>query len=359
MTDQAPLEEDVADQVRREVERAIQRNIKGLEFLTAPKQRVGAMAREELIRRGTFSLYHYRAVESEVYRTPVLIVSPPSNRGYIFDLAPQQSFVEFLLGQGFDIFMIDWNPPRNNEKHLKIEDYVFDFITESVAKVEAITGQSQVSLLGYCMGGTLALIYAALDGGTHVRNLVLFTTPVDFTGMTLFKNWANPDYFDVDDVVDRIGNIPPDMILSAFDMMRPANRTAGVLHLWTNMLDDNYVRSYRMFDRWAAETLALPGEFFRQIVKDLMWANALCKNELVIGGRKVDLRDIKVPTISVIAQHDHVVPFPVAHPIMELIASTDKEEIVTKGGHVSVVSGPGAVKRVWPSINNWLGERSC
>jgi polyhydroxyalkanoate synthase len=88
-----------------------------------------------------------------------------------------------------------------------------------------------------------------------------------------------------------------------------------------------------------------------------MWRNSIMKGETIIGGHRADLSRITAPVLSVIAQHDHVVPLPAAHPIMDLVRSTEREEIVVKGGHVSVVAGPGAVTRLWPSIDQWLGKK--
>jgi polyhydroxyalkanoate synthase len=113
-----------------------------------------------------------------------------------------------------------------------------------------------------------------------------------------------------------------------------------------------------MFDRWAEETLPLAGECFRQVTKTLLWRNALLKGEMQLDGRRIDLSNIKAPLLSIIAQHDHIVPHPAAHPIMELVGSSEREEIIVKGGHVSIVAGLGAVKRLWPSIDRWLGRRS-
>ena len=59
-----------------------------------------------------------------------------------------------------------------------------------------------------------------------------------------------------------------------------------------------------------------------------------------------------------VAEHDHIVPYECAHPLMEQVGSTDKEEVMLKGGHVSLVAGPNAVKRMWPKLDQWLGERS-
>jgi polyhydroxyalkanoate synthase len=342
--------------LQTEIDRALRRNIKGLEFLTLPKQPVGAMAKDTLLRRGTLQFYHYRPLVNDVYRIPLVIVSPPSNRGYVFDLARGQSLVEYLLLRGYDVFMIDWLPPRRDESGLALADYVLDFIPSCLAQVRELTGEPTTALLGYCMGGTLALLYAALYPET-VANLLLFATPVDFEQMALFRIWGSEKYFDVDRLVDGLGNIPGEFILSAFDILRPANRTAGVLHLWTNMWNDDYVKSYRLFDRWAAETLPLPGEFFRETTKSFMWRNSIVKGETVIGGRRAELSRITAPVFSIVAQHDHVVPLPAAHPIMELVSSEERKEVVVKGGHVSVVAGPAAVTRIWPSIDLWLGKR--
>ncbi|WP_204316155.1 hypothetical protein, partial [Serratia marcescens] len=81
--------------------------------------------------------------------------------------------------------------------------------------------------------------------------------------------------FNVDQLVDSIGNVPPELIFSSFEMLRPASRVVGQVQLWENIWNDEYVKSYRMFDRWGTDTLPLAGEYFRQITKELMWANKL------------------------------------------------------------------------------------
>ena len=358
MSEGAPGPEEIGARVRLEIDRAIKRNIKGLDFLAAPRQSVGAMPKDVLLRDGTATLYRYRPQVDDVYRVPFLIVSPPSNRGYIFDLAAGQSYVEFMLKAGYDVFLLDWMPPKREEAGLAIDDYVLRFIPDAIACVQKTVGEEEISLAGYCMGGTLAVIYAALFPQGPLKNLICFTTPVDFKHMTMFQVWADESFFDVDHLVDSLGNIPPEIMLGAFDLMRPANRPAGVLHLWTNMWNDEFVKSYRMFDRWAAETLPMPGEYFRQLIKELLWKNALVENSLVIDGRVADLANITAPLLNIVAQHDHVVAHAAAAPLMTRTSSSEREEIVSKGGHVSVVAGPHALKRLWPSIDAWLGKRS-
>ena len=208
------------------------------------------------------------------------------------------------------------------------------------------------------MGGMLAVIHAALHPTGPIKNLACFTTPVDFRGMPLFRQWTDRRYFDVDRIVDQLGNVPPELIYSSFEMLRPAARVAGTVRLWDNMWNDDYVRSYRMFDRWATDQIPFPGECFRQTIKDLMWDNRLHAGTLTLGGRRVDLGAITVPFVHVMAEHDHIVPYESARELTALVGSADKREWVLKGGHVSLVAGPSAVRRLWPQLDGWLAERS-
>lgn len=348
----------LASRVQKEVERAIQRNIKGVDFIFASSTPVGLTPKDVIHTRGTLSLYHYRPMTDEIYRVPVLIVMATTNKGYIVDLAPGQSLVEFLLKQGYDVYMMDWSAPRADESRLRLEDYTLDFIPDCVRRVQQRSGVPDVSLIGYCMGGVLSVIYTALHAGGPAKNLVCFTTPIDWKQMPLFQAWSDRRYFDVDLLVDSVGNVPADFILSAFDMLRPVGRVAGQMRVWDNMWNDDFVKSYRMFDRWGGETLPLAGEYFRQTTKELLWANKLCTNDLVIGGRRVTLDNIKLPVLHIVAEHDHIVPYAAARPLVANVGATDKEEVMLKGGHVSVVAGPNAVKRLWPKLDNWLGGRS-
>ena len=341
-----------------EFERTLQRNIKGLEYIASPAPSVGETPRDLLYKRGTLNLYHYRPLADEIYRVPLLIVMATTNRGYILDLAPQLSFIDFLLRRGYDVYMMDWTPPGSEEKGLTLEDYTQRFIPECVNRVQETSGESDLTILGYCMGGVLSVMYAATHPDGPLKNLVCFTTPIDFSQMKLFAKWSSPRFFDVDRLVDTLGNVPAELIFRSFEMLRPATRTASQVQLWDNMWNDEAVKSFRMFERWSTDTLPLAGEYFRQTVKELIWNNALCGTSLNLGGRTVDLRDITVPLLHVVAEHDHIVPYDAAKVLVANASSDDREELVVKGGHVSVVAGANAIKRLWPKVDAWLGVRS-
>ena len=348
----------ISERVQSEVQRAIQRSIKGVEYFSSSGPSLGSTPKDVLYSRGTMNLYHYRPMADEVYRVPVLIVMATTNRGYILDLVPGQSFIEFLLKRGFDVYMLDWTAPKPEEKSLRMEDYVLDFIPESVRRVQQDSGEKDVSVIGYCFGGVLSLLYGSIFNDGPMKNLICFTTPIDFREMKLFSNFADRRYFDVDRLIDSTGNMPPELILQSFDMLRPAARVVGQIQLWDNIWNDEFVKSYRMFDRWATDTLPLAGEYFRAITKGLMWDNKLYNDTMTVGGREAKLADIKVPILHAVAEHDHIVPYDAAKHLITKIGSADKEEVMLKGGHVSLVAGANAIKRLWPKLDSWLGKRS-
>ncbi|MEM9572560.1 MAG: alpha/beta fold hydrolase [Pseudomonadota bacterium] len=344
--------------IRKLVERTIQRNINGVAYFVSSDPPVGLTPKDVVHKRGTLSLFHYKPQTDEIYRTPILIVAPTTNRSYCLDMMPGVSFVEYFVRAGYDVFLMDWEPPQPEEKTLDLSDYSQRFIEECIGIVRRISGEDELSLMGYCMGGVLASIYTASYDAQHVRNLICFTTPVDFHEMDMFNKITDQRHFDVDRLVDNVGNIPPSFVLSGFESLEPAGKAASRLQLWEKMWDSQFVETFRKYDRWANDMLPLAGEYFRDTVKDLMWDNKLMDGSLVLNGRSADLAKIKVPFFHAVAEHDNIVRRPASAPLINKVSSKDKTEIVLKGGHVSIVAGGNAVKRLWPNLDDWLSERS-
>ena len=354
----SPFDEDLLAGMQQFFQHAVDRSRRSLEIAAAPPHPVGLTPKEVLYARGTLRLYHYEPQCDDVYRIPVLLVMATTNKAFIFDLAPGQSMIEYMLQQGFDVYVIDWEPPSYAERGLTLADYTQDFIPTCIRKVQEDSGEEDVSVIGYCMGGVLSLIYAATHADGPVKNLVCLTTPVDFHKMGLTQVWNDPRYFDVDSLVDTVGILSAESVTQMFEMQRPAQRLAGQLRLWDQILDDDFVDNYRAFNRWGEETLPLAGEYLRETTKELSWSNKLFTGELVVDGKEAKLSDINVPVLSIVAEHDHLAPRESTRPLLDLVSSEDKEEIMLKGGHVSLMAGPRAIKRMWPCLSEWLGLRS-
>ncbi|MDD1977585.1 MULTISPECIES: alpha/beta fold hydrolase [Pseudomonas] len=344
----------LTDRLRSEVSMMVQRGLKGLEYLSTPPPAVGLTPKTLVHRRGTLGLYHYHATSDEIYRVPLLIVMATTSKAAIFDLMKGQSLIELLLAKGYDVYVMDWNAPSREESLLKLEHYVLDFIPDCIRRVQQDSGVEDITLIGYCMGGVLSTLYAALHPDGPLKNLVCFTTPIDWTKMPLAKQRQ----YKAERLIDTTGMVPPEAIIKAIELHRPAGNIAGQARLWDNMWNDDYVRRHRMMARFNDETLPLPGEYFRQIHQELGLKNSLYEGGLRIGGQEVDLKNLEASLLHIIAQYDSLVPPDCAQPLVARVGSRDKEELMLPGGHVSLVAGPAAVKRMWPRLDQWLGVRS-
>ncbi len=338
---------------------AIERSRAGVPALPDLDLEVGVTPKDITHTNGTLRLYHYHPVRDEVYRVPVIVIPSLVSRAYILDLAKGQSLVEYLVGQGFDVYLIDWGTPRREHSGMRLEDYVLRLMPECIEHILGETGEREISMIGYCMGGQLACMYAATHLEGPLKNLVCFTTPVNSDGMHLYQTWTDAEHFDLDEVIKELGNIPPELMSASLQALRPLQRQAGQLKLLDNLENGPFVEGFVRLDRWAADQIPFPGETARQFIVDFLRENKLVHNEMELGSQRVDLGAIRVPFLHVAAEHDHIVPRESSKDLIGLIGSDDKQEIVLKGGHVSMVAGGNAVRRLWPRLDAWLSTRSC
>jgi polyhydroxyalkanoate synthase subunit PhaC len=311
------------------------------------------------------SLYRYVPVVPAEKRHPVplLLVFALMNRPHILDLRPGHSFVEYMVNQGYDLYLLDWGAPGPEDKNLKFDDYTLDYMPRAIRKVKSISGSQEFSLLGWCIGAILASVYSALRGDEEgLRNLILLTAPLDFSnkqGLT-FARWTDGRYFDVEKVLAAFGNMPGEMIDYGAKALKPVENYIGnYLKLWDNLDDPRIVESWHAMNTWVTDNVPLAGGAFRQLIVDLYRNDKLMRGEFVIRGEKVDLGRIRANLLTVIAEGDHITPACQSESVMRKVSSKDKELFRVAGGHIGIMAGSGAHKVTWPHINGWLGLRSA
>ena len=325
---------------------------------------LGVTPKETIYAQGTLKLHHYLPQTDEVFRVPVLIVTSLVNQPYILDLVPGQSMVEFLLRQGFDVYLIEWGRPRREHKNLVLEDYVLKLLPECVARVQKDSGEQQVSIIGYCLGGLLSVLYAALHAAGHaapskraLKNLVCMAAPVNADGMVSLKAWLGPN-FDEEAIIDQFGNVPAEWVQNSLRALRPFGKVSGAMNLLNNMDKQDTLLSNLRMGKWETDNIPFPGAAIRQLINDFIRANKLIKGNWDIGGQRIDLSKIRVPFLHLLAQDDHIIPYASSQQLVHMIGSKDKKEAIIKGGHVGLVAGRGAEMRMWPTLNEWLAARS-
>lgn len=307
---------------------------------------------------GKVRLRHYSAPE-RLHRTPILIVYALIKRPYILDLQPGKSVVQNLLGQGFEVYLIDWLPPNRHDTKLGFDGYVNQEIANAVRAVQIAQQVEQVNLLGYCFGALLSLLYTALHP-ENVKNLVTLTTPFDMSGREL------PIYNLVDamsdltvDLITKIyGNCPAWMVNANFLSMAPIHHALDkYVGLYRNAQRDGYAEMFDLFERWMMSDVPLAGETFRELVTKLFKRNELIRGEFKIGGRTVDLRRIACPLLNVVAEKDDVVHPTSSLGLPDFVGGADKRNLTFPTGHLGAVVSAGAMTKLWPQVGTWLAAR--
>lgn len=329
-----------------------------LAVLAARDAPIGQSPREPIWTLNKSRLYRYVPRAPRRHATPLLIVYSLINRPAILDLLPGMSLVEFLLDQGFPVYLLDWGWWGPEDRRVGVDDLVLRYLPRAARAVQRDAGEPAVNVLGYCMGGTLSLIWAALHPERQPHAMICLAAPVDFHEAGLFGLWLRPEYMDVDRMVDTLGLVPPGIVDFGAKMLRPLGTYATYSRLWDRVTDEAYVRRWQAMNRWVNEGVPFPGEAFRQWVKLFYRQNALVKGELVLGGHRVDLRRVQADLLNISAEVDDITPFESTNAVLDMVGSACKEGLTLKGGHISAIIGPSARGTLWPKLAEWLGARS-
>lgn len=321
--------------------------------------RAGSSSHDVVMENGSLRLLRYRRTTPASHRTPVLFCYALVNRHYILDLLPDKSVIQRYLQQGFDVYLIDWGIPSDAERTLTLHDYVCGKLAGVVGFIREAHGVEGLHLVGYCMGGTMAALLAALEPGL-VKTLTLLAAPIDFSSREALLNvWADPRYFDVDAFVDAFGNCPATFLQTCFLWTKPVeNLLEKSIGLYEQLDDPRFVASYFALEHWINDNIPVAGETFREFVKHLYQRNELIRGELRLGARCVELRRIECPLLLLTAQKDHLVPPASTDALRGHVSSTDVETMTIEAGHVGLVVSSKAHKTLWPRAVGWLAQRA-
>ena len=325
----------------------------------AQRVRKGATPSEVVYNIDHIKVLHYPTSQRAKYATPLVFVFALVNRPYILDLKPDRSVVAHFVKHGFDTYLIDWGAPTSADRFLTLDSYVNGYLANVVDFVREHTGSPKVSLLGYCMGGTMSAMFTALHPG-KVRNLILLAAGIDFaTRDGLLNVWTSPEYFDVDKFVDAYGNCPAELLQSSFLLLKPVqNLIEKPLRFFEKADNDEAVDDFLTMETWVNDNIPVAGEVFREFVKYLYQQNLLVQNKMPVGKHTVDLRRITCPVLNIMASNDDLVPCAQSMPFNDLVSSKDRESILFPAGHIGLAVGSKAQREVWPKACEWLAKRS-
>ncbi len=337
-------------------------------LLAARPPRIGQTPRETVWQRNKARVYRYEPAKAKERPVPVLLVYALILRPYILDLVPGNSLVEHLLGEGFDVYLLDWGVPGEEDEDLSFEHLVLDYLPDAVESVLRSSSASELTLFGYCQGGTIAAMYASLFPDEHLRNLVLLATPVDFAPedpgpLGLWTLWSrNTGYlFDPDLLAGVPGNVRPDLpgrLAGVATSLFEPLATYAYANAPSLSRRDGRLETFLAVCRWVDDGVPFPGEAFRRWIKDFYQENRLARGELELRGRRVDLSNLTCPVLNVAGAKDFICPPSQAEPTMDLVGSAEGDLLVPDAGHVGLMVGPAARREIRPRICEWLKPRS-
>ena len=294
-----------------------------------------------VFRNRMFELIQYTPTTEKVHATPLIVFPPWINKYYILDLKAQNSYVKWVLDQGYTLFMVSWINPDATYRDVGMEDYVEEGYIAAFNEVKAITGEKQINAVGYCIAGTtLSLTLSLLKqrGDTSVRSATFFTALTDFADQGEFRPFLTDDFIDGIEAETADKGILPSIVMArTFSFLRSNDLVYGPA-----------VKSYMMgetppaFDLlyWNGDGANLPAKMAMQYLRGLCQNNELAEGGYDLCDAHLVLDEVDVPLCAIACETDHIAPWKDSYRGVQKMGSKDKTFIMTQSGHIAGIVNP-------------------
>ena len=311
-----------------------------------------------VFRNELIELIQYEPATKDVHAEPVLILPAWIMKYYILDLSPRNSLVKYLVEKGHTVFMVSWKNPDESDRDVGMDDYIEKGFRAAVDAVAAIAPRRKIHAVGYCIGGTLLAIGAALLGGEkdeRIASVTMFAAQADFSEPGELAFFINPSQLTMlEAMMHRKGVLESKQMGGAFAMLRAQDL------VWKPMVEQ-YLKGKRgsMVDlmAWNADGTRMPWRMHTEYLYRLYLDNELATNRFPVRGKLIRLSDIRVPMFVVGTETDHVAPWKSVYKVDNLVRSDDFTFLLTSGGHnAGIVSGPVHPRRRYRTLTRRLSD---
>jgi polyhydroxyalkanoate synthase len=310
-------------------------------------QAVAVTPGKVVLRNRLIELLQYSPTTAQVYAEPVLITPAWIMKYYILDLSPRNSLVRYLVEKGHTVFMISWKNPDAGDRELGIDDYVQLGFLAALQEVQRRIPEQRVHAVGYCIGGTLLAIAAALLAARQdaaLASVSLFAAQTDFSEPGELSVFITPSQIAMlEAMMHKAGVLESERMGAAFALLRSRDL------LWRPAIEQ-YVRGERPklndLMAWNADGTRMPWRMHSEYLERLYLKNELAQGSFALAGTPIDLRSVSSPMFVVGTETDHVAPWRSVYKVRALTRSDDYSFALTSGGHnAGIVSGPVHPKR--------------
>lgn len=307
-----------------------------------------------VFRNGLFELLQYAPATAEVYERPLLIFPPWINKFYILDLRPENSFIRWLVGQGYTVFVVSWINPDTSMAQKSFEDYMREGIFAALDAVHEATGVRDPNVVGYCIGGTLlgaTLAYMAQRQDNRIHSATFWAAQVDFSEAGDLKIFVDDAQLDaLKKQMDADGGVLEGRkMATTFNMLR-ANDL-----IWSFVIS-NYLlgKTPAPFDLlyWNSDTTRMPERMHLFYLRECYRDNALARGQMKFDSVALDLSKVTVPIYLQSAKEDHIAPYQSVYKATKLFKGPIRY-ILAGSGHIAGVINPpaGGKYQYWTNGN--------
>lgn len=291
-----------------------------------------------------FRLVRYNAGKDDILVLPSII-----NRSYILDLNRDVSVIQQFCRRQFGVYKIEWEYFHNED--VSLSDYI-NYIDASMDKIP----DRKVSIMGYCLGGILSLIYAFFHP-EKVNKLILLATPIDFS------IWFDPRIFFCkiidSDYIDLCSGSIPGSLPNAYGLYLLS------LYLPLFMMHGDFIEEFLEYEyqrdifkriTWITDAQSIPKSVYKTVIIDFYQKNNFIKGLVEINGEYIDLSKINIPLLNIIARYDHLIPYQSSN-FLEKVYSGKYKEIVFPSSHIGLSVSKKAHNKLWPRVCDWLADQ--
>lgn len=286
----------------------------------------------------------YAPQTETVYKTPLVIVSPWINKFYILDLQPENSMIQWLVQQGHTVFVTSWASATEEHRDIGFDDYIDRGLWAAVEAAQQATGEREVNVVGYCIGGTLTTMGLAERAAnrTHnpIKSVTFFTTLIDFADageLTLFTD--EPHIAQIEKLIADKGYLEAWHMHTTFNLLR-ANDL-----IWSFVVN-NYLLGKEPFPfdllHWNSDSTNIAGKAHSFYLREMYLHNKLAQpNEMVINDTPLDVGKIDTPAYFISTREDHIAPWQATYRGAQLLGG-EVTFVLAGSGHIAGVVNPPA-----------------
>jgi polyhydroxyalkanoate synthase len=298
-------------------------------------------------------LIQYEPATKDAYKTPLLMIPAWINKYYILDLQPENSLVKYLVEQGYTVFMISWVNPDATLALKTFDDYMFEGPLAALDAIEQATGEKEISIMGYCLGGTLTAVtlawLKAKKQAQRVKSVTYLTTMVDFKEAGELSIFIDEEQLKMlEEKMSEQGYLEGTAMATTFNMLR-ANDL-----IWSFVVN-NYLLGKDPFPfdllYWNADSTRMPAAMHSFYLRSMYQKNLLVKGALIIGGEKIDLSTIDTSSYLLSTREDHIAPWKSTYAATQIYRG-ELRFVLAASGHIAGVVNPPAKNKYC----HWVGE---